>query len=77
MSRLTAAKRLWALQILWAVRRGTISRDNPDAQNAMSLLGPSAKEALDDSAPKRTRGTRDLMGSGRRMSGSFESGRRR
>ena len=29
--KLTSEKRLWALRILWAVRRGEITQDRPDA----------------------------------------------
>jgi hypothetical protein len=76
--KLTSAERLWALRTLWAVRRGEMSHDHFDAQKAVALLGAgAASEVLDDRAPKGGGGGYDMMRSGRRLSGSFETNRRR
>ena len=59
--KLTSAKRLWALRTLWVVRRGEMSHDHLDAQNAIALLGAGASsEVLDNRAPKGGGGRHDI-----------------
>ena len=73
--KLTSEKRLWALRIMWAVRRNEIARSHPDAVTAARLLGPEANEILLDLQAPRTKGFVDVMT--RRIAGSFETNRRR
>jgi hypothetical protein len=74
-SKLISEKRLWALQLLWAVRRGEIARDHGYARTALQLLRPDvANEILLDVRAPKTKGFSDVMR--RRIRGSFEINRR-
>jgi hypothetical protein len=74
--KLTSEKRLWALRILWAVRRGEIAQDHPDAQKAVVLLGTrAAADAVSGETAPIRRGYHDAMR--HRIPGSFEANRRR
>ena len=72
--KLTSEKRVWALRILWAVRRGEITQDRPDAQKAMALFGPrAAADAISGDAAPIRKEYHDAMR--HRIPGSFETKR--